>query len=160
MRSSALIVTASLVACMPTAHAQEFVPPRFEGLEQQQLNLEQRQYDRLEERLQSEQFRAAQPGAFPASSALRRMEIEREARELAVVLGESSLTESDKAHLVFADRFENEFINQSADVERSLETSLDLGWELLKILPRDSLKRVKIEMVDKYMGPAMQSDAS
>lgn len=82
MRSSALIVTASLVACMPTAHAQEFVPPRFEGLEQQQLNLEQRQYDRLEERLQSEQFRAAQPGAFPASSALRRMEIEREAREL------------------------------------------------------------------------------
>lgn len=75
----------------------------------------------------------------------------REVRELAVVLGEGSLTDSDKAHMAFADRFEKEFINQSADVERSVEESLNLGWELLKDLPRESLKRAKPAMIDKYM---------
>jgi len=76
----------------------------------------------------------------------------REVRELAVVLGEASLTEVDKAHLVFASRFENEFINQGEHTERSIEESLDLGWELLRELPRDSLKRVKPELVEKHLG--------
>jgi len=55
----------------------------------------------------------------------------REVRELAVVLGEASLTDSDKAHLVFADRFEKEFLNQGHHTERSVQESLDLGWQLL-----------------------------
>lgn len=78
-------------------------------------------------------------------------------RELAVVLGEASLTESDRAHIAFADRFEREFINQGATVERSIETSLDLGWELLRMLPREALKRVKPELVEKHLGPATRS---
>ena len=64
------------------AWGQEFVPPRFEGLEQQQLNLEQRQFDELETRRQQELVRSAQPGASPADSALRRLEIQREADRL------------------------------------------------------------------------------
>ena len=75
----------------------------------------------------------------------------KEARELAVVLGESSLDESDRAHLKFADEFEKRFIGQGEYEERSVEESLDLGWELLKMLPRESLKRVKEEMIEKYM---------
>ena len=75
----------------------------------------------------------------------------KEARELAVVLGESSLDDSDKAHLKFADEFEKRFIGQGEYEERSVEESLDLGWELLSMLPRESLKRVKPEMVDKYI---------
>ena len=75
----------------------------------------------------------------------------KEARELAVVLGESSLDESDRAHLKFADEFEKRFIGQGEYDERSAEESLDLGWELLKMLPRESLKRVKEETIEKYM---------
>lgn len=75
----------------------------------------------------------------------------KEARELAVVLGESSLDENDRAHLKFADEFEKQFVGQGEGEDRSIEESLDLGWELLKILPRESLKRVKEEMIEKYM---------
>ena len=75
----------------------------------------------------------------------------REVRELAVVLGESSLTETDKAHLRFADAFEKEFVAQGEYEERSVAESLDIGWKLLTLLPRESLKRVKDEMIDKYL---------
>lgn len=78
----------------------------------------------------------------------------KEVRELAVVLGEGSLTDSDRAHMKFADRFEKEFINQGHHVERSIEESLDLGWTLLADLPRASLKRVKPELVLKHLGAA------
>ncbi len=76
----------------------------------------------------------------------------REVRELAVVLGEASLTESDKAHLRFADRFEAEFLNQGHHTDRAVEASLDLGWELLRELPRSSLKRVKPALVEAHLG--------
>jgi V/A-type H+-transporting ATPase subunit B len=75
----------------------------------------------------------------------------KEARELAVVLGESSLDETDRANLRFADAFEKEFINQGEHEDRAVATSLDIGWKLLKSVPRESLKRVKPEMVAKYM---------
>ncbi len=75
----------------------------------------------------------------------------REVRELAVVLGESSLTESDKAHLRFADAFEKEFVAQGEYEERSVQDSLDIGWKLLTILPREALKRVKDDMIEKYL---------
>ena len=76
----------------------------------------------------------------------------REVRELAVVLGDASLTEADRAHLVFAERFEKEFINQGHHVERSVEESLDLGWNLLRGVPRESLKRIKPELIEKHLG--------
>ena len=74
----------------------------------------------------------------------------KEARELAVVLGESSLDDTDRAHLKFSEEFEKQFIGQGEYEERSAEESLDLGWELLKMLPRESLKRLKDDMIDKY----------
>ncbi|MDP2593525.1 MAG: V-type ATP synthase subunit B [bacterium] len=75
----------------------------------------------------------------------------KEARELAVVLGEASLSESDKAHLVFSDSFEKQFINQGEKEDRNIIDSLDLGWKLLEVLPKSSLKRVKASTVTKYM---------
>jgi V/A-type H+-transporting ATPase subunit B len=75
----------------------------------------------------------------------------KEAKELAVVLGESSLDEADLANLKFAEAFEAEFVNQGEMVDRSIEESLDLGWKLLKMVPRETLKRVKPEMIAKYM---------
>ena len=74
-----------------------------------------------------------------------------EVRELAVILGESSLSDTDKAYLKFADRFEKEFITQGENDNRSIFDSLEIGWELLKELPKNELKRVKGEHVEKYM---------
>ena len=84
----------------------------------------------------------------------------KEVRELAVVLGESSLTEEDKAHLRFADAFEKEFVSQGEREERSIEESLDLGWKLLSLLPRESLKRAKKDMIDKYLPSSQKEEAS
>lgn len=74
-----------------------------------------------------------------------------EIRELAVILGESSLSDTDKAYLKFADRFEKEFIRQGEHENRSIYDSLNIGWDLLKELPRSELKRVKGDHIDKYM---------
>lgn len=78
----------------------------------------------------------------------------REMRELAVVLGESSLDDTDKKHLQFAEAFEREFLNQGEHIDRAVTDSLDIGWKLLAMLPRESLKRVKPEMIEKYMPKA------
>ncbi len=74
-----------------------------------------------------------------------------EVRELAVILGESSLNDTDKAYLKFADRFEKEFITQGEQENRSIYDSLRIGWDLLTELPRGELKRVKSEHIDEYM---------
>ncbi len=75
----------------------------------------------------------------------------KDARDLAVVLGESSLSESDKAHMKFAEDFEGKFVKQGERENREVTESLDLGWSLLKMLPRESLKRVKSDLIDKYL---------
>ncbi|MCA9355513.1 V-type ATP synthase subunit B [Candidatus Kaiserbacteria bacterium] len=75
----------------------------------------------------------------------------REVRELAVVLGEASLDDADRAHLKFADAFESEFVGQGEYENRSVQESLDLGWKLLTLLPQTSLKRVKPAQIEKYM---------
>jgi V/A-type H+/Na+-transporting ATPase subunit B len=74
-----------------------------------------------------------------------------EVRELAVILGESSLSDTDKAYLRFADRFEKELITQDEGENRSIFTSLSIGWDLLKELPKSELKRVKSEHIEKYL---------
>jgi len=76
------------------------------------------------------------------------------ARELAVVLGESALTEVDLLFLKFADRFEAEFVTQGENENRAIEETLDIGWRLMGILPRVELKRVRPEMLEKYWKPA------
>ena len=76
----------------------------------------------------------------------------RETRELALVLGESALTDLDKKYLKFADDFEKKFVAQDYSEDRTIEETLNLSWELLSILPKEELKRVKDEYIEKYYG--------
>ncbi|MGI6155092.1 MAG: V-type ATP synthase subunit B [Enterococcus lemanii] len=75
----------------------------------------------------------------------------KQAKELAVVLGESALSETDRIYAQFADRFETQYVNQGYQVNRSIVETLNLGWELLNMLPRTELKRIKDEMIDEYL---------
>ena len=74
----------------------------------------------------------------------------KEARELAIILGEAALTDLDKLYLKFVDNFEDKFVRQSESEDRSVAQTLDVGWELLRSLPRIELKRVRQEYLDKY----------
>ncbi len=75
----------------------------------------------------------------------------KEAKELMVILGESALTEVDRLYAKFADEFEKVYISQGYETDRSITETLDIGWELLSILPRSELKRIKDEYVEKYL---------
>ncbi|MBV7389545.1 MULTISPECIES: V-type ATP synthase subunit B [Enterococcus] len=75
----------------------------------------------------------------------------KQAKELAVVLGDSALSDTDKIYAKFADCFEAEYINQGYYTNRSIFETLDLGWELLSMLPRTELKRIKDDMLDEYL---------
>lgn len=75
----------------------------------------------------------------------------KEAKELAVILGESALSEADIKFAKFADAFENEYIRQRPDEDRSIIETLDLCWKLLTHIPINELKRVKQEHIDKYL---------
>ena len=74
----------------------------------------------------------------------------KDAKELMVILGEAALTEIDKKYAQFADAFEKEYVSQGYNANRDIEQTLDKGWELLRILPRSELKRIKDEYLDKY----------
>ena len=74
----------------------------------------------------------------------------RELRDLVAVVGEEALTERDQSFLAFADEFEKQFITQAKDEDRTIVETLDLGWNLLTLLPKNELKRVKDEFVAKY----------
>ena len=83
----------------------------------------------------------------------------REAKELMVVLGESALTPMDRLYAKFADEFEARYINQGFYENRSIEETLDLGWELLSILPKSEMKRIKPEFIEKYW-PGNKKDSA
>ncbi len=74
----------------------------------------------------------------------------RDLRDLVAVVGEEALTERDRRYLKFADEFEKRFVKQGRDENRSIEETLDLGWELLAILPIRELKRISDELIEKY----------
>jgi V/A-type H+-transporting ATPase subunit B len=74
----------------------------------------------------------------------------KENKELMMILGEAALTDIDKKYAEFADAFEEKYVSQGYRTDRSIEETLDLGWELLRILPRTELKRIKDEFLDKY----------
>ena len=78
----------------------------------------------------------------------------KDAKELAVILGDAALSDEDKLYAKFAEEFEKRYVAQGYDTNRSITETLDLGWDLLKILPRSELKRIRDDMLDKYMGPA------
>lgn len=75
----------------------------------------------------------------------------KEAKELSVILGESALSESDKAFADFSDAFEKRYVSQGYETNREITDTLDLGWELLTILPRNELKRIRDEYLERYM---------
>lgn len=77
----------------------------------------------------------------------------RQAKELSAILGESALTDADLAFARFSEAFDERYVNQGFTTDRSIEETLDLGWELLKILPREELKRIKDAMIERYLGP-------
>lgn len=74
----------------------------------------------------------------------------KEAKELSTILGESALSDIDKLYARFAEEFELKYISQGFSVDRSIEETIDLGWELLSILPKSELRRISIENIDKY----------
>lgn len=74
----------------------------------------------------------------------------KDAKELMVILGEAALTDIDKLYAKFADEFEKVYVSQGNATDRSIEETLDIGWDLLRILPRSELKRISAELLDKY----------
>ena len=73
-----------------------------------------------------------------------------DARSLASVIGEEELSAADKQYMVFGKKFEEIFLTQSMTESRSIEQTLDLGWDLLGYLPREELDRVDDDLLDKY----------
>lgn len=74
----------------------------------------------------------------------------KEAKELSTILGEAALTEIDKKYAHFADEFEKKYVSQGFNANRSINETLDIGWELLRLLPRNELKRIKDKFLDMY----------
>ena len=74
----------------------------------------------------------------------------KEAKELSTILGEAALTEIDKKYAHFADEFEKKYVSQGFNTNRSINETLDIGWELLRLRPRNELKRIKDKFLDKY----------
>lgn len=73
------------------------------------------------------------------------------ARELAVILGDSALSEADLAFAKFAEAFDKQYVNQGYYTNRTIEETLNTGWKLLGIIPKTELKRVREEYIDKYL---------
>ena len=76
----------------------------------------------------------------------------KDAKELATILGETALTEIDKIYVQFVDRFEAEYVSQADHEARSIDKTLQIGWDLLRIFPREELKRIRKEYLDRYYG--------
>ena len=74
----------------------------------------------------------------------------KDAKELMTILGEAALTDVDKLYAKFADEFEKQYVSQGYTTNRTIVETLDLGWELLSILPEGELKRIKPEYIEKY----------
>ncbi len=74
----------------------------------------------------------------------------KDAKELMVVLGEAALTPTDLIYAKFADEFERRYVSQGFDNNRSIEETLSIGWELLRLLPRSELRRIREEYLDLY----------
>ena len=74
----------------------------------------------------------------------------KDAKELMVILGDAALTDMDKLYAQFVDEFERQYVSQGYYVNRDIEETMDIGWKLLRILPRSELKRIKDKFLDQY----------
>ncbi|MCK4539329.1 MAG: V-type ATP synthase subunit B [Candidatus Krumholzibacteria bacterium] len=75
----------------------------------------------------------------------------KEVEELAVVLGEAALTDTDRAYMAFGEKFEDRFVRQALDENRTIEETLGVGWDLLSGIPKPELKRISDELIEKYL---------
>ena len=75
----------------------------------------------------------------------------KESLELMSILGEAALTDVDLMYAKFSEEFEKRYVSQGYDTDRSIEDTLNLGWELLRLLPKGELKRIKDELIEKYL---------
>ncbi|NLV47578.1 MAG: V-type ATP synthase subunit B [Clostridiaceae bacterium] len=76
----------------------------------------------------------------------------KEAKELQIILGEDALSDLDRIYARFADAFETSYVSQGFDTERSIDTTLKIGWQLLSMLPRNELKRIRDHFIDQFYG--------
>lgn len=81
----------------------------------------------------------------------------KEAKELAVILGDGALSEEDKAFAKFADKFEDTYVRQDEYKNRTIEETLQIGWNLLTLVPIEELKRVRDEYLEKYLKPLLEN---
>ena len=70
---------------------------------------------------------------------------------MAQIIGEDDLSENDQKTLAFGKAFETQFVAQRIDESRSIEESLDIAWEIMKLLPKTELDRLSVKMMDQYM---------
>ena len=82
----------------------------------------------------------------------------KEAQELATILGEAALSAEDQKYMSFANEFESRYISQGYYENRTVEQTLDLGWELLSMFDNVELKRIDLELIEKYM-PRFRKEA-
>lgn len=80
----------------------------------------------------------------------------KDAKELAAVLGDAALTPTDRLYAAFAQEFEKIYLDQGFDKNRSIEETLEIGWDLLAMLPESEMKRVRDEFLEKYYRPAVK----
>lgn len=83
----------------------------------------------------------------------------KDAKELMAILGEAALSDTDKLYAKFADDFEEKYVSQGFETNRTIEETLEIGWELLRELPRSELKRVRDEYLDEFYDPENSSKA-
>ena len=76
----------------------------------------------------------------------------KDVRALALVIGEEELASLDRQYLEFGDAFEGQFLSQGRQEDRSIQQSLDLGWEILSLLPKEELHRITSEEINKFYG--------
>ncbi|HBD74442.1 MAG TPA: V-type ATP synthase subunit B, partial [Acholeplasmataceae bacterium] len=76
-----------------------------------------------------------------------------DAKDLASVIGEDELSPDDQAHIVFGQMFDKHFLSQGFEINRTIEETLDLGWDLLSLLPKDSLERLDKDTLDTFYHP-------
>ena len=74
----------------------------------------------------------------------------KEAKELMAILGEAALSDADKFFAKFADEFEKKYVSQGYETNRTIEETLEIGWNLLTLLPKGELKRIRDEYIEKY----------
>ena len=77
-------------------------------------------------------------------------------RALAAIVGEEELSELDKIYLRFGTAFEERFLRQGDEENRSIIETLDLGWQMLSLLPKEELYRVRMEDIQRYYMPQQE----